>query len=439
MSRPPAIGIDFGTTNTVVALADAEGRVEAVTFRHGDATLRTYLSALAFWQEGRGAAAVTRVAGGPFAVDAFLEGALGLRFIQSFKSFAASGAFRETRIFRDRFQFEDLLATFLRTVLRDAGGALDLAGGRVVIGRPVRFVGQNPDETLAMRRYGAAFGKLGAEGALTAYEPVGAAFYYARRLEGSATVLIGDFGGGTSDFSVMRFSRGTDGRLDAVPLGHAGVGIAGDAFDARIVDHLVAPHLGKGGTYRSMGGKVLPLPSHYYANLSRWHQLAMMKMSGDLQDLRDLARVADDPAPLEDFVALIENDLGFALYRAVSETKIALSSREEAAFRFRGPETGIDIRGSLTRAAFEALIAPDVERIAAAVDQALAAAGVTAAAIDRVFLTGGTSLVPAIRGLFEARFGAAAVASSDQFESIAHGLALLGQLPDAERWAAGRL
>ncbi|ACA17017.1 HSP70 family molecular chaperone [Methylobacterium sp. 4-46] len=439
MPQPVSIGIDFGTTNTVLALAGPEGGVEAVTFRHGAEERRTYLSALAFWQEGRGAAAGTRLAGGPFAVEAFLEGHLGLRFIQSFKSFAASAAFRETRIFRERYQFEDLLTAFLRTLQRDAGAGLDLTGARVVVGRPVRFVGQNPDEALAMRRYAAAFARLGPGETLTAYEPVGAAFFFARRLEGAATVLIADFGGGTSDFSVMRFSREGDGRLTATPLGHSGVGVAGDAFDARIVEHLVAPRLGKGGSYRGMGGKVLPLPSHYYANLSRWHQLALMKWSGDLQDLRDLARAAVDPAPLADFVALIENDLGFPLYQAVSATKVALSARDEAEFRFVGPGTGLDIRATLDRATFESLIAPEVARIAAAVDDALAAAAVPAGAIDRVFLTGGTSLVPAVRALFTERFGAGRVASSDQFESIAHGLALLGQMPDAERWATGRL
>ncbi|GJE03509.1 Hsp70 family protein [Methylobacterium isbiliense] len=434
-TSPVSIGIDFGTTNTVVALADAEGRVEAVRFRHRDAQHAVYLSALAFWQEGRGLSARTRMAGGPFAVEAFLEGHPGLRFIQSFKSFAASGAFRETRIFRDRFAFEDLLAAFLRTLVQDAGG-LDLAGSRVVVGRPVRFVGRTPDDALAMRRYAGALARLGVRDALYAYEPVGAAFFYARRLEAEATVLIADFGGGTSDFSVMRFARGADGRLGATPLGHSGLGIAGDTFDARIVDHLVAPHLGKGGSYRSMGDKILPLPAHYFASLSRWHQLALMKWSGDLKELQDLAGVALDPAPLERFITLIEHDLGFALYQAVSATKVALSGAPSAELSFRGAGTDVEVTGTLTRATFDALIAPDIARIAAAVDQALAAAGLAPGAIDQVFLTGGTSFVPAIRALFVDRFGAGRVATSDQFESIAHGLALIGRQPDAGRWAA---
>ena len=78
-------------------------------------------------------------------------------------------------------------------------------------------------------------------------------------------------------------------------------------------------------------------------------------------------------------------------------------------------------------------------RIAATVDEALASAGVRAGEIDRVFLTGGTSFVPAIRRMFVQRFGEERLTSADQFESIAYGLALIGQSPDPERWAVAGL
>jgi hypothetical chaperone protein len=284
-----------------------------------------------------------------------------------------------------------------------------------------------------MQRYGAAFGRLGAARAQYVYEPVGAAFFYARRLEREATVLVADFGGGTSDFSVMRFSR-QNGQLTAEPLGHSGIGIAGDAFDARIVDRVVAPRLGKGGLYRSMGGKVLPFPNHYYGHLSRWNELAMMKGSGDLNDLRELARDALDPEPLEAFIAIVEHDHGFALYRAVSDAKVALSDAESTMFRFIAEGTAIE--ATITRQDFESWIAPDVQRIAATVDESLTNAGIAAEEIDRVFLTGGTSFVPAIRRLFVERFGEERLTSVDQFESIAYGLALIGQDLNPAQWAA---
>jgi hypothetical chaperone protein len=360
-----------------------------------------------------------------------LEGRTALRFMQSFKTFAASRSFESTMIFRQRYRFEDLLTAFLRTLARHAGTGFDLAASRVIIGRPVRFAGASSDDALAMQRYRDAFGRLGASHSRYVYEPVGAAFSFARNLDRDATVLVADFGGGTSDFSIMRFSR-TAGALRAEPLSHAGLGIAGDTFDARIVDRVVSPRLGIGGSHRSFG-KVLPLPRHYYAKLARWNELALLKGSADLQELRELARSAVDPAPLHDFIALVELDLGFSLYRAVSAAKVALSTHDAVDFQLvDGP---IDIRSTIARADFESWIGEDLARIAATVDQVLSTSKITPREVDKVFLTGGTSFVPAVQHLFVERFGKEKLTSADQFESIAYGLALIGQSEDPDQWA----
>jgi hypothetical chaperone protein len=426
-----SIGVDFGTSNTVVALATDDGQVETLRFEHGGAVQSVYASALCFWRERRGGGLFPSAEGGPWAIDRMLEGQDSLRFMQSFKTFAASQSFQSTMIFDKRYQFEDLLTAFLRTLARHAGSSFDLAASRVVIGRPVRFAGANPDDALAMQRYRDAFGRLGAGFSRYVYEPVGAAFSFARKLDGDATVLVADFGGGTSDFSLMRFSRRA-GALRAEPLGHAGVGVAGDTFDSRIIDRIVSPRLGMGGSYRSFG-KTLPVPSHYYAKLSRWNELALMKGSADLRELRELARSALDPGPLQDFIALIEFDLGFSLNRAVSAAKMALSTREAVEFQF--VDGDVDIRATISRSDFESWIRPDLARIAATVDQLLTTSKVTSGRVEKVFLTGGTSFVPAVQRQFAERFGKKNLVSADQFESIASGLALIGQSENPDQWA----
>lgn len=147
----------------------------------------------------------------------------------------------------------------------------------------------------------------------------------------------------------------------------------------------------------------------------------MMRGNGDLRELQQLARTALDPAPLHDFITIVDHDLGFALYRAVSDTKVALSSRDRVEFRFA--REGIDIGATVTRDEFESWIADDIERLGATVDEALAKSGITARDVEKVFLTGGTSFVPAVQRLFAERFGEARLTSADQFESIAYGLA----------------
>ncbi len=156
-----SIGLDFGTSNTVLALADGEGGSKVVTFDHRGEALTGFISALCFWQQRIKGVNTSRVEGGPWAVDEFLEGLDAHRFIQSFKSFAASGAFRDTRIFSIKYEFEDLLAAFLKTVFRH--GKVDPANARLVIGRPVRFAGGNPDPALAMQRYRNSLARLGVE------------------------------------------------------------------------------------------------------------------------------------------------------------------------------------------------------------------------------------------------------------------------------------
>ena len=131
------------------------------------------------------------------------------------------------------------------------------------------------------------------------------------------------------------------------------------------------------------------------------------------------------PERLRALLRLIRDELGYELYRTVSGVKAALSSAETAVLRFRHADFAIE--ETIARADFESWIAGDVARIAATVDVALAEAGVGEAVIDRVFLTGGTSLVPAVRGLFLRRFGAERVTGGGEFVSVAEGLALIGR------------
>ena len=87
----------------------------------------------------------------------------------------------------------------------------------------------------------------------------------------------------------------------------------------------------------------------------------------------------------------------------------------------------LHLRTPVARHEFEAWIQPELERMADSIDHLLARASVTAQQISRVFLTGGTSLVPAVHRLFTSRFGEQRVQSGEAFTSVAHGLGLMAQ------------
>ena len=412
MSPITGVGIDFGTTNSVVAIARADGSVESQTWATADGPTTTFRTALTFWRENR---QIVHVAG-PEAIARAAKPVGEQRFVQSLKTHLASRAFSETRLYGKRFTIETLIATFLCDLTGRSAWDAPIAAGR-----PVIFAGATADEALAVTRLGAAYAEAGLPAARLAYEPLGAAYWYARTLERDETVLVADFGGGTSDFSIMKFSR-QDGRLKAVPLAHSGVGIAGDTFDYRIVDHVVAPRLGKGATYRSFE-KNLPIPAYIHASFSQWHQLSWLKSGTILADLRKLADVSARGDELEALITIVEMDMGLALYRAVGAVKAMLSSEDRATLHFAG--YGVAIEAEVLRSDFESWIADDLARMDVAIDEALTGAGLDATAVDAVFMTGGTSYVPAVRRLFERRFPAEKIHQGDAFQSVASGLALL--------------
>jgi hypothetical chaperone protein len=423
------LGLDFGTTNTVVALGGGSDEPRLIAFEGEAATSEIFRSALCFWEEERGWNGIASEAG-PWAIAEYLQSPLDSRFVQSFKSVAASPLFERAQIFGRAFRFEDFGRLFLQNLRRHAGHQLEKLPSRIVVGRPVEYAGSRPDPALARQRYDLMFDQWGTE-IHYVYEPLGAAFSFASRLDRPTTLLVADFGGGTTDFSVVRVAApGSAHRCR--PLAASGVGIAGDRFDKRIVDHVVLPLLGKGGRYRSFD-KILEIPGGYFGEFADWSRLALMRNRRTLDELRKLQRDALDPAPIGRMIALIEHEQGFPLYEAVGRAKRDLSTAEQARFVFTGGDVEIDV--VIDRRDFEQWIADDLHRIEAAMDAALTKAGVTPTDIDRVFLTGGSSLIPAIRAQFERRFGADRIATGGELTSIANGLALIGAEPNPAEWS----
>ena len=165
------------------------------------------------------------------------------------------------------------------------------------------------------------------------------------------------------------------------------------------------------------------MPAWIYSQLRRWHHLSFLKSKKNMALFEDLFKQSLEPRKLAALISLVENDLGYELYRSVETTKVALSKAEAAPFQFHHADVELD--AVVTRADFESWIAPELESIRSCVDRLLASTGVDARAVDRVFLTGGSSLVPAVRRIFVERFGEARVRSGNELTSVALGLALV--------------
>jgi hypothetical chaperone protein len=425
-----ALGFDFGTTNTVLAMANG-GTTDSMVFTSAAGTADSMRTALSFMKDPQLGSSALKVEAGHAAIRQFIDNPGDCRFLQSIKTFAASALFQGTLIYAKRHSFEDLMEVFLGRLRNYAGENWPSNVTRIVTGRPVHFAGASPNPALATERYNEALSRFGFPEIHYVYEPVAAAFYFAQNLKSDATVLVADFGGGTTDYSLIRFEA-VAGKLTAKPIGHSGVGVAGDHFDYRMIDNIVAPQIGKGSHFKSFD-KILEVPSNYYSSFGRWNQLSIFKTSREFADLKKLVRTSLEPEKLETFIDLVDHDEGYPLYQAVSATKMALSSSEEAAFDF-GP-LGSGGQRAIRRQDFEGWIADDLARIEGALDDVLEKTETKAGEIDKVFLTGGTSFVPAVRRIFTERFDAGRIETGGELLSIAHGLALIGEREDIAQWA----
>lgn len=419
------IGLDFGTTNSSIALTDPQGHVEVARFPAAAALTESYRSLLYLERHREAARSTVKSWSGPEGIERYLRSDEKGRLIQSLKSFLASRSLQTTEVFGRPFRLEALIAKILRDIRVLAEKQFGSNLPDVVVGRPVRFVGaeSEEDDEYAMSRLGESLKEAGFTHISFEFEPVAAAYHYESTLKQDELILIGDFGGGTSDFSLVQvgpsFSTNSTGTRRV--LGNEGLGLAGDAFDAKLIRHLISPALGAGTSLRS-GGKLLPVPNWVYFKLERWHHLSFLKSQETLNMLTSVARQALEPEKIRALLYLVRHDMGYQLHRAIQKLKASLSQQDTASFRFDDGDG--EIRAEVTRLQFESWISEELGAVETSVDMLLTKTGIPARDVDRVFLTGGSSFVPAVRRIFESRFGREKIRTGGEFTSVARGLAL---------------
>jgi hypothetical chaperone protein len=423
----PALGIDFGTTNSSMALVMGNSQMQLASFPVRGSETSSFRSVL-YLERKKKIGGLQRMQSwtGPAAIERYLQADDKGRLIQSLKSHLSSRTLTGTEIFGRRYTLEELVSRMLTDLRKHAEQQFGIQVRYAMVGRPVRFVGAETedDDDYAVMRLREAFKAAGFENVDFEMEPVAAAYAYESTLDHDELILIGDFGGGTSDFSLLQVGPGVRrrGRTAQDLLGNSGVGLAGDAFDARIIRKLVSPALGSESDACSLN-KILPaVPAWIYANLERWHYLSFLRTRNVMEILKSAHKRALEPEKIEALITLIEEDLGYQLHQAVQRVKFELSGARSAEFHFR--DGSMDLRISVTREQFEAWIKDELRAIEHCVDSLLKASGICSREVDRVFLTGGSSFVPIVRQIFATRFGEGRIRSGNEFTSVARGLTL---------------
>lgn len=406
-----ACGLDFGTSNSAIGVVRDRSAVLAPV----EAGNTLMPSAVFFDYETKG-----RVLFGDEAISAYVGQTEG-RLMRALKSLLGSSLIdEETSLGGRKVPLAEVVEMFVRHLKHKAEAFAGQEITTVVLGRPVRFV--DDDDKADARAQGvleAIARRAGFRDVTFVYEPIAAARHYERTVPREELALIADIGGGTSDFTVVRLGRrhgeGADRAGDV--LASAGVHVGGTDFDSALSLAAVMPLLGLG---TQLVEKDLPVPNAPYHELATWATINFAYTYKNERAIAELVSLACEPEKVGRLLDVVRRRLGHRLAFAVEDAKIALSAQERAAVPLPFLDTGLAITAA--RADFDDAIEAGMDRLYRTARACIAAAGVAAAAIDTVFLTGGSSRVPAVRAAIGRAAPSARLAGGSDLLSVALGL-----------------
>ena len=410
----PTIGIDFGTSNSAVACR-SDGVARLLPIEGAATTLPT---AIFFNAEDR----TTHF--GREAIALYLAGVEG-RLMRSLKSLLGSALMQEKTAIHDGLvSFEDIIARFLRELAERAGRELGRTPERVVIGRPVHFVDDDPkrderaQESLRHAARAAGFRDIAFQ-----LEPIAAAFDYEQRIAKESLVLIVDVGGGTSDFTVVRLGPERAAREERGEdvLATSGVHIGGTDFDQRLNLDRVMPAFG----FRHTGPQGREVPSKVFFDLSSWHLINWLYAAKAVRQARELRTSYADTRLHDRLMKVLEERHGHRIASEVEQAKIAASvGGETARIDLSSAERGL--AATLSPADMAQQLAPLLEQVIACAHACVRRAGLRAGELDAIYLTGGSSALRPFQEALRRSFVGVPLVEGDLFGGVATGLACAG-------------
>lgn len=415
MSQKIVCGIDFGTSNSTLAIADGSGK-HLIALEDGKSTLPSAI----FFRKQAGPLF------GRAAIEAYTYGDEG-RFMRGLKKILGTSLMSEkTQVGNRSVSFTEILEVFIRNMKDTAEKATGQTIDHAVLGRPVHFhdddAGADKDSQATLEKVAQAAGFKQVD---FLFEPIAAAFAHEAKVEGEKLSLVVDLGGGTSDFTVIRISRQKmdhhDRRGDI--LSTSGVRIGGTTFDYRMSIRHVMPALGMGSKYHDLFEKKkrLHVPNSVYFQLSDWAMVNFAQTRKAIAETIDIKKRSLSPDKIGRLLKLQEGHLGHTLLAEVEKTKIGLSDHEISTAQFRDIDP--DFTVEISRTDFENSIEQDVTRVFDSIATCLSDAGIGYDDINLVILTGGSTELPLINRMIRNAFPHAAISQENKLDSVGLGLA----------------
>jgi len=405
-------GLDFGTTNSAVAVTENEN-VMLVPLEQGGFLLPTAIFC-----------SKTKWLFGNEAIDAYLGGEEG-RFMRSMKRILGTDLMKATTLINNKYvSFDSLIGNFLKEIKARMEVHMKSEIQSVVIGRPVHYQDYNPDaDQLAEEKTREIAQSIGFKNIVFQYEPIAAAFAHEQNLTQDKTALVVDLGGGTSDFTIIRigpnFLKKSDRKGDI--LATSGVRVGGNDFDHDLSVNSFMPQFGRGTTY---GAKKLPVPEYLFSHLSEWSKINFMYTPHNLRMVKDILLNSHDPAKLENLLLLLEMQQAHQLLQTVEQAKIDLTTQKQVHASF---DLDAHLIFDISLDAFEQIVQSQCDKIIDCAKECLKLANLKANEIDLLILTGGTSKIPLVYRTICSLFPHAIISDKQRMESVALGLAHFAQ------------
>jgi len=417
--------IDFGTSNSAVARSIPDPanplitRIELAPLEHGATSMPTAV----FYNADDGSRSFGRAA-----IVAYVDGYDG-RLMRSIKSILGSDLMDEVTELGNGLQIRyiDVVVAYLRHIRQVAQLHWQRQIDRVVIGRPVFFVDDDPRrDAKAQQTLLAAARAAGISTVEFQFEPIAAALDYESRLQasdGERLVMVADIGGGTSDFSVVRASAALHGRTDrrADILANHGLHIAGTDFDRAVNLAKIMPTLGMNGG--GPGG--LPVPSKIYFDLATWHLINTTYVPNRIIELRMMRNMYDDQLAHQRLMRVLEQHRGHDLAARAESAKIEVSESGGATIELGFVEPGLEL--SFVEHEQQMALQAEVDRIVETARQTVKIAQLAHDRVDAIYFTGGSTGLDFLATQLAAAFPRAAAVRGDRFASVVSGLAITAQ------------
>lgn len=409
--------IDFGTSNSLLSFVDDDGKITPISLEKDANVLRSllYTSEQNVWHFGQEAIKEYIATDG--------EG----RFFRSVKKFLPEANYTGTIVHNKTMNISEIVAVFLGEMRKRANAFTGQDVKNVVLGRPAMYSLDKNDDQLAENRMRKAAEFAGFHHIDFCPEPIAAGLDYNGQVTEEKIILIADFGGGTSDFTLMKVHRSKYSQDDI--LGLSGIFKAGDALDGVMMKDFIAPHFGSRFEYKIPGGNnILTFPRQLLAKICSPAHITHLRERDTwefLQHIKKFALTSEGEKQMHQLFTLVECQLGFPVFDVIEKTKVKLGKNNDAQFDFHYP--GIEIEELITKMAYEQSLMPTIDEILKSMQEVFKQSGIQPENVFQVVLTGGTSQLPLMQEMFAEQFGREKLRQFNVYESVVNGLARFAQ------------